>query len=377
MDSRSSPGRAPRRGGSSPGRAPRRDKSPRRGGSPRRDRSPRRSGSPRRGGSSPGRAPRRSWAADDDWFRPESPVSDAERPPARARRREPKDGDASDAERAPARARRREPKDGDASDASDASDADGSDAAASVGESLSEQGKLVVALESAARYVADTLRPSCAPYVRFAIACRTQHYARSGPTPFATLSACHRFVLDNERDLPTARNQRAILTRDAVARKLSVARAAVYPYALAVVADMKRVPPPEETPRVERQIFGGNVAPVEDHWLPTACKLTAEDFRACLSEHEAEALRETCVSLGLQRDPVERPEAQHVSLRLLRCGCHEVLPVLNASIGNILSGVTPPETIHLRSASREVAAGSALSPRSRRRALCDSVLGYD
>ena len=73
------------------------------------------------------------------------------------------------------------------------------------------------------------------------------------------------------------------------------------------------------------------------------------------------------------RESVAEPEVQRVSQRFLKCGCHEVLPVVNASINDILGGATPVEGFRLRSVKTQKP--DPMSPRTRRRALCDAALG--
>jgi hypothetical protein len=174
-----------------------------------------------------------------------------------------------------------------------------------------------------------------------------------------------------------SRGQRAGLVRDNVARKLSESASDVYPFALAVTARMRRVPPRKEVVNTERQIFSGNIPTIEDTWMSSECTLTRDEFRDALTGIGEDALRETCVSFGLQRESVGVPEVQLVSQRLLQCGCHEALPMVNASINDILSGTTPAEHFRLRSVKTKKT--DPMSPRTRRRALCDAALGpsYD
>ena len=239
--------------------------------------------------------------------------------------------------------------------------------------SLSDQHKLVLAVEYVAEYISDTLGPTYAPWVRYAIVCRAHQYDNRGMTPMMVLSACRRYVVENETKLPMSRGQRAGIIRDQVARKLGKSPSAVYPFALAVTARMSKVPPRHEVTNTERQIFSGNVPTVEDNWMSSDCTLSRTEFREQLIDIDEDALRETCVSFGLQRESVDVPEIQRVSLRLLKCGCHDALPMINASINEILSGTTPVERFYLRSVRSPKA--EPMSPRTRRRALCEAALG--
>ena len=239
--------------------------------------------------------------------------------------------------------------------------------------SMSDHHKLVLAVEYTAEYISDVLGPCHAPYVRYAMVCRAQQYDHRGVTPLMVLSACRRYLVENESTLPLSQGQRGVIIRDQVARKLSKSPSSVYPFALAVTARMLKVPPPKEVANTERQINSGNIPTVEDSWMSSKCTLSRAEFRKKLCDSDENALRETCVSFGLQRESVDTPEVQLVSQRLLQCGCHEALPMINASINHILSRATPTERFHLRSVKAKTQ--EPMSPRTRRRALCDAALG--
>lgn len=182
-----------------------------------------------------------------------------------------------------------------------------------------------------------------------------------------------------EDRLPASTIRRADVIALNVAGQLKCAQKNVYPFALAIAANLPCVPTVASVPEIQRKVYGGESVECDPAWPPTKPMVSRQEFTAALSSLSDHCVLDLAHSLGLHTHPVSRPTKQPIASVDIETGSGEALPVVNADIGAFVDtdgGVAQNECFVLVKPRRRGAQSRITMPSAQRRFVRRAVASH-
>lgn len=207
---------------------------------------------------------------------------------------------------------------------------------------------MIAMLEAAAQYITNLLGQQYAGHVRHAVALAV-HPIADNTHPARALAECQRYAMLYDDQLPENTLARCQVIAHQVARTLGCeVSEQLRAMAVAVGAQLPRIPAGQELDLVERELFGGETPYTNSTWQPTACTITRQQLREELSVATPRDMERVLVAMGLHRVPVENPAVQHIHDYDLLAGHSDAIPVLNADTDTLIDDTPIVEQLRLR-----------------------------